>query len=138
MAKAAAPKLSGTAEVLLFLDNCQHPLKPAIEFLRNLILASDKAITEHIKWNGPSFCYGGDDRITFNLHKKDQLLVVYHRGAKGKETKGGGTPLFADSTGLLQWLSNERAVATFVSLEEVQEKKTKIKKLVKDWLKATG
>lgn len=137
MAKAAAPKLSGTAEVLLFLDSCQHPLKPAMEFLRNLILASDKTITEHIKWNGPSFCYGGDDRITFNLHKNDQILVVFHRGAKGKETKSDA-PLFTDSTGLLQWLSNERAVAKFFSLEEVQEKKIKIKKLVKDWLKATG
>lgn len=137
MAKAAAPKLSGTAEVLLFLDTCQHPLKPAMEYLRALILASDKAITEHIKWNGPSFCYGGDDRITFNLHKNDQILIVFHRGAKGKETKGAA-PLFADGTGLLQWLSNERAVAKFASLEEVQEKKTRIKKVVKDWLKATG
>ncbi len=137
MAKAAAPKLSGTAEVLLFLDSCQHPLKPVMELLRELILASDKEITEHIKWNGPSFCYGGDDRITFNLHKNDHILIVFHCGAKGKETKGGA-PLFTDSTGLLQWLSNERAIAKFFSLEEVQEKKTKIKKLVKDWLKASG
>lgn len=138
MAKAGTPKPTGTEQVSLFLQNCEHPLKTAMSLLRELILSSQKGITEHIKWNGPSFCYGGDDRITFNLHRNDHILIVFHCGvkAKGKETKGA-PPLFKDSTGLLEWLSDQRAVSRFFSEEEVAENKNKIKKLVKDWLKAT-
>lgn len=139
MAKAGSPKPTGTEQVLLFLQNSDHPLKAAMLLLRELILSSQKGITEHIKWNAPSFCSEGDDRITFNLHRDDYILVVFHCGvkAKGKETKGA-PPLFKDSTGLLEWLSDQRAVSRFFSEQEVAENKNKIKKLVQDWLKATS
>lgn len=139
MAKAGSSKPTGTQEVLRFLHNSQHPLKTVMTLLRDLILSSQKGITEHIKWNGPSFCYAGDDRITFNLHREDHILVVFHCGskAKGKETRGA-PPLFEDSTGLLEWLSDQRAVSRFCREEEVTTNKNKIKKLVKDWLKATA
>lgn len=139
MTKAGSSKPTGTEQVSLFLQNNEHPLKAAMLLLREQILSSQKGITEHIKWNAPSFCYGGDDRITFNLHRNDHILVVFHCGikAKGKETKGA-TPLFKDSTGLLEWLSDQRAVSRFFSEEEVTENKNKIKKLVQDWLKATS
>lgn len=67
MAKAGSSKPTGTEQVSLFLQNNEHPLKAAMLLLREQILSSQKGITEHIKWNAPSFCYGGDDRITFNL-----------------------------------------------------------------------
>jgi hypothetical protein len=34
---------------------------------RTDVLASDDGITEHVKWNAPSFCYAGVDRVTFRL-----------------------------------------------------------------------
>lgn len=134
MAKA---KQSGPEQVADFLLNLKHPLKPAIETLREIILNSHKAITEHIKWNAPSFCFQDDDRVTFNLHKNDCILLIFHRGAKVKDTKGK-EPLFKDSTGLLEWLSNDRGVVKFYSLEEVNEKKIKLVKLVKQWIKETA
>jgi hypothetical protein len=134
MAKA---KQSGPEQVADFLLNLKHSLKSAIESLREIILNSNKGITEHIKWNAPSFCFQDDDRITFNLHKNDCILLIFHRGAKVKDTKGK-EPLFKDSTGLLEWLSNDRGVAKFYSLEEVNEKKIKLVKLVKQWIKETA
>jgi hypothetical protein len=134
---AKASKLSGSEQVADFLLTTKHPLQSAMEALRKLILSADKGITEHIKWNGPSFCFGGDDRITFNLHKNDCILLVFHRGAKGKEVKGK-EPIFTDTTGLLEWLSNERAIIKIYSLEEVDEQKTKLTKVVKQWIKETS
>jgi hypothetical protein len=134
---AKATKLSGPQQVADFMLTVKHPLKTTMVALRELILSANKDITEHIKWNGPSFCFGGDDRITFNLHKNDCVLIIFHRGAKGKEIKGK-EPIFKDATGLLEWLSNERAVIKIYSLDEVNEKKTKFTKVVKQWIKKTS
>lgn len=134
---AKATKLSGPEQVADFMGTVKHPLKKTMETLREIILSANKHITEHIKWNGPSFCFGGDDRITFNLHKSDCILVIFHRGAKGKEVKGK-EPIFKDATGLLEWLSNERAVIKIYSPDEVTEKKTKLTKVVKQWIKETS
>ncbi|MES2328614.1 MAG: DUF1801 domain-containing protein [Bacteroidota bacterium] len=134
---AKATKLSGPEQVTDFICKLNHPLKPVVITLRELILNADKDLTEHIKWNAPSFCFGGDDRITFNLHKNDCILLIFHRGAKGKEVKGK-EPLFKDTTGLLEWLSNERAVIKFNSPDEVNEKKEKLIKVVKQWIKETS
>ena len=134
MAKA---KLSGSEQVADFLLKLKHPLKPALETLREIILSSHKGLTEQIKWNAPSFCFQDDDRITFNIHKNDCILIIFHRGAKVKETKGKES-LFKDATGLLEWLSGDRAVAKFYSLDEVTIKKAKLVKLVKQWIKETS
>jgi len=39
-----------------FLSELDHPLKPAIVDARKSILVANKAISERIKWNAPSFC----------------------------------------------------------------------------------
>ena len=142
MAKTTTPRkktssLSGTEQVAEFIQTTSHPLKPAVEQVRDIILSVDKAITEHIKWNAPSFCFDGDDRITFNLSKRDYILLIFHRGAKVKDSKSKD-PLFKDTTGLLEWLAPDRAVIKFQSIEDVAAKKTALKKVVKLWLAATG
>jgi hypothetical protein len=130
-------KLSGPEEVTEFMNKTNHPLKKAMEVLREIILNANKGITEHIKWNGPSFCFKDDDRITFNLHKNDCILIVFHRGAKVKDSKGSG-PLFNDTTGILDWVSDDRAVVKLFSLQEVIEKKDNLKKIVIQWIKLTS
>jgi len=45
--------------------------------LRAAILASDLAISEHVKWNAPSFCYGGQDRVTFRLQPRGRLQLIF-------------------------------------------------------------
>ncbi len=131
-----APAPSGTEQVKEFIQTSKHPLKKALEEIREIILGADKRITEHIKWNAPSFCFNGDDRITFNLSKNDRILLIFHRGAKVKDGKSK-EPLFEDTTGMLEWLAHDRAVVKIQTIEEVAGKKAVLTKIVKRWLSAT-
>ncbi|MCW5831977.1 MAG: DUF1801 domain-containing protein [Labilithrix sp.] len=112
-----------------------HAFKPGIEELRAAILASDAAITEHVKWNAPSFCYGGDDRVTFRLPPKGGLQLVFHRGAKSKDA---ATFTFDDPSGLVAWAAADRGVVTLTSLADVRAKKKAIVALVNAWMRATA
>ena len=106
-----------------------------IEAVRKIILSADDKITEHIKWNVPSFCYNGDDRITFNLHAKQGIQLIFHRGAKVKDSKDLE---FNDDTGLLEWKAKDRAILSFTDLADIKSKSAKLKKLVRKWVKATA
>jgi hypothetical protein len=123
-------------EVEVFIQSSRHDLKPAMIALRAIIRKADKTLTEQIKWNAPSFCHAGDDRITFNLSKVDCLQVIWHRGAKSKDRKGKEN-LFIDDSGLLEWLSPDRAISRFYSKTEITKNKTALTKLVKRWVDAT-
>ena len=52
---------STASDVDRYMNDLRHPLKAGVVQLRAAILASNAAITEHVKWNAPSFCYGGTD-----------------------------------------------------------------------------
>ncbi|HEY1013276.1 MAG TPA: hypothetical protein VGE07_11265, partial [Herpetosiphonaceae bacterium] len=64
-----------------FLDELDHPHKPAIAALREQILALDPRIREGIKWNAPSFALG-DDFATFKLRPAETIQIVLHPGAR--------------------------------------------------------
>lgn len=130
------PKKSGPEQVADFFANIDHPLEPAMEKVREIILASDDAITEQIKWKGPSFCYNGDDRVTFNV-RDNAVLLIFHRGAKVKDSTGGGR-LIEDPSGLLQWITDDRATIKFTSEGEVDEKASDLTKVVRLWIAAAG
>lgn len=132
-----AAKLSGTEQVAQFLNKLEHPLKSEIEEVRRIILNTNSQLEEHIKWNAPSFCYNGDDRVTFNLRGKDFFLLVFHCGAKVKENKEKA-PLFEDATGLLEWLSGERATMKFTGTDDVKAKEKGLVEAVAKWLEATS
>ena len=128
-----ASKLSGPEEVAEFMNKLDHPLKKDIEAVRAIILSANKEITEHIKWKAPSFCFNGEDRVTFNI-RNECILLVFHRGAKVKESKGDG-PIFKDTTGLLEWVSHDRALVKLNNSKEVKAKKDLLKKVVSQWVK---
>lgn len=128
-------KANVTIDVSDFLNKIDHPLKEIIVEVREIILSADKEITEHIKWNAPSFCYRNDDRITFRLNKNDCVQLIFHSGAKGKDSHDKGA-IIDDQTGLLEWVADKRALLTFHDIDEVKMKKDMIIKIVKQWLKA--
>ena len=128
------PKKTGPEQVADFFANLDHPLKSAMEKVREIILASDDAITEQIKWKGPSFCYSGDDRVTFNV-RDEAILLIFHRGAKVKDSSGR---LIEDPTGLLQWITDDRATVKFTSEGEVDEKASDLTTVVRLWIAAAG
>ncbi|MEH7121876.1 DUF1801 domain-containing protein [Bacillus sp. JJ1773] len=126
-------KLSGPEQVAEFMNNLEHPLKEEIEEVRNIILSTNDKITEHIKWNAPSFCYEGEDRITFNLHGKGFIRLVFHCGAKVKDRKTN-EHLIVDPSGILEWKAADRAMMKFTDKKDVKAKEEKLREVIKKWL----
>lgn len=125
---------SGSAAVDSYLAELDHPLKDGVVTLRAAILSADDAITEHIKWNAPSFCYAGQDRITFRLRPGDRLQLIFHRGAKVRSDAADF--VFADPSGLLTWLSPDRGMIDFEDLDAVEAHKATVIGLVQRWVRA--
>lgn len=131
-----AKGLTATEEVTAYLTALEHPLKKEIEEVRKVILNANANLTEHIKWNAPSYRFNGDDRITFNLAGKGFFRLIFHCGAKATEKKPKDK-LFEDKTGLLEWAANDRAVAKFTDMHDVKAKKNALIKTIDTWLKVT-
>jgi hypothetical protein len=128
---------SDGTDVDAFMKKLDHPLKPAIEELRSVVKGARDGITEHIKWNAPSFCYRGDDRVTLRLHPSTRLQIIFHRGAKMRSGEDSGFE-FRDESGLIRWLANDRGVVTFGGLEEVKAATPALRDLVRRWMEATS
>lgn len=128
-------RLSGTQQVEEFLSNLEHDLKEEINEVRKIILSVNDQIDEHIKWKAPSFCFEGEDRITFNLRGKGFFRLIFHCGSKVKEVDM--TPFFNHTTDLLEWVSNDRAVVTFYDENDVKAKESKLKEIVTKWIEVS-
>jgi uncharacterized protein YdeI (YjbR/CyaY-like superfamily) len=119
-----------------FINKMDHPLKDLVMQVRELILKTEPHLTEQVKWNAPSFGYKGDDRITMNLSKKDQLLLIFHLGAKVRDEKNLET-LIRDPDKTLEWLSSNRAVMRFRSTADLKTREAALKNNIKVWLQAS-
>ena len=123
----------GSAEVDAFLEAAAHPRTEEIQLVRRVILGL--GLTEHLKWNAPSFCSGGEDRVTMRLQPKDRLELIFHRGAK-KRAPDGFT--FADASGLLTFVAYDRAVVVLTDADDTQTKAPVIGALVAAWCAAVA
>ena len=117
-----------------WLDASDPATRGLVERLRALALAAAPDVTEHIKWNAPSFCVGGDDRITLGLERKGGVRAVLHRGAKAKDAAGF---VFADPDGLATWPAVDRGVLTFTDEAALEAKEEAVAELFRRWLEAT-
>jgi hypothetical protein len=117
-----------------FLEDLDETKRAQVEVLRSIILASNTTLSEHIKWNAPSYILDGEDRITFNVRNKENLVkLVIHMGATRTENKKG-TPVLDDASGLITWSSDIRGILTFSSLEDITSNKDVINDIVNRWL----
>lgn len=103
--------------------------------LRQLALGARRDVSEHIKWNAPSFCLQGNDRITLGLERNGAVRVVLHRGAKVKPVSGFR---FADASGLVRWAAPDRGVLLFRTEQELDAKRDAVSGLFARWLDATA
>lgn len=123
------------SKVTDFLDSLNHALWAEIECLRNIIMSTDYELTEGIKWNGPNYSINGKDRITMRINPQKQIQVIFHRGAKVKEPLK--ERLLSGQYDILIWKENDRAIASFKSLDEIQENSQMIREIVTKWIEAT-
>lgn len=126
-----------STEVTQFLEEQNHPFKIEIEQLRNCILSANARLTENIKWNGPNYFFDGEDRITMRIQPpRKQVQLIFHRGAKKQEQ--ASARLIANKSKLLAWKENDRAVATFVSLQEIENGKAELTTIINEWIDAAN
>jgi hypothetical protein len=118
-----------------FLDALNHPFRAEIEELRKIILSSHISISENIKWNGPNYCLNDEDRITMSIQPPKQIRIIFHCGAKVREAPK--EKLIKNDFGILVWKGNDRAIASFKSMKEIDMQKSNLVKLVAAWLKAS-
>jgi hypothetical protein len=121
--------------VTAYIQKLEPALAEIIETLRQIILSTDTAIGEQIKWNSPSFYYTGEmkpfdpkeykrDIVVINIHK-GYALLVFPTGAKVK-----------DGLGLLEGdYKDGRRLAKFYNMEDVATKGASLKKVITAWLK---
>jgi hypothetical protein len=119
-------------EVETFLAGLDHPHKPEILLLREIILGADATIAEGIKWNAPSF-RTSEYFATFNLRAKDGVQVILHLGAK---KRGGKAAVdLPDPGSLLEWLGPDRASARFRNKADVEAKRSAFAQVIREWIK---
>ena len=125
------------SEVTDFLNELNHPFRKEIELLRNVVLSVDTNLTENIKWNGPNYCFDNEDRITMRIQPttSKQIQLVFHRGAKKQEQPTD--KMIASKSKMLVWKENDRAIASFKNRQDIDNAKTELTEIIKQWISAT-
>ena len=130
-ARPKAPSRPLPDNASAFLTALDHPLKADIEAVRKLILGTDPAIADGVKWNSLSFRHT-DWFATVNLRSKDVVQLVMHTGAKTKDNPKLKIP---DESGLLVWLAKDRALATLGAGKTLKANAKAFEAIVKAWIK---
>ena len=113
-----------------FLESLQHPLKPAVLSLRQIIRQANPSINESIKWNVPSFSTS-EYFATMHLRSQNRIGVILHFGAKKRDTSG---ITIKDPELLLEWLAGDRAQVMFNDLQDLTKKQSALTSLIRDWI----
>jgi len=117
-----------------FMSALDEEQKEQVAFLRAIITGAHPELSEHIKWNSPSYVLAGSDRITFSVRPKYPVAIVLHMGATRPEDKNG-TPIMDDSSGLIEWKSDTRGVISFADLNDSKAKASQFTAIIDRWLK---
>lgn len=123
-------------DVNIFLEALDHPFRKEIDVLRRIILAAVPDLKEDIKWNGPNYTYIGSDLITMRVNPpKMQVQLIFHQGHQKKMQPSSRLIDFEEN--YLTWKENDRAVATFTSIEQIEINELSLSNLIRLWIKAS-
>jgi hypothetical protein len=113
-------------EVDAWFKDLDHPLKDAMLRVRGAILATDKRVTEAIKWKSPTFMFEGNI-ASINPRSKKQVQLMFHQGAsipgKHPHLEGGG---------------DTARYMLFASADDVMAMKGALEKAIRGWIKLKG
>ena len=119
--------------VATFLDDLGPTDRTLVETLLTVVRSVDPALSEHIKWNSPSYVFDGEDRFTVSARPGRPVRLVLHAGATTPEDKAG-PPRFTDTTGLLEWHSDIRASIVFRTPADVTARRDDLRAVLARWL----
>jgi hypothetical protein len=115
--------VAGNPEVTAWFKDLDHPLKKPMLEVRKIIMATDRRMTETIKWKSPTFVFEGN-MASIDPKSKKHVQLMFHQGAAlpGKHPKleGGG--------GTVRYLRFEDA-------DDVKSKKRDLEAAVRAWIK---
>jgi hypothetical protein len=110
-------------EVDAWFAKFDHPLKDAMQRVRQVIMAADKRMGECIKWSAPTFTFEGN-LASFNPRTKKHVSLMFHSGAQipGKHPRlqGGG---------------DTARYMTFADKAEVESSRKDLQSVVRAWCK---
>ena len=121
-------KPAPASDVATFLAKCRHALRPELDALRAIVAGADARLVEGIKWNAPSF-RTSDWFATFHLREPQKVLVVFHLGAKKRDTSQR-LPVGAPE-GMVEWLSPDRCMVT---VDDVKRRGKALQAFVRGWI----
>lgn len=119
------------ADASAYMAALEHPLKPVIEALRQILRTSDPEVSESIKWNAPSYALA-DHFATFKLRPETAVQIVLHTGAKVKKEVTAFK--IDDPDKLLSWAAPDRCLLTFRSLDEVETRSEALRQILNQWI----
>jgi hypothetical protein len=101
------PTVGANPEVDAWFRDLDHPLKDVMLGVRKIVLATDKRVTEAIKWKSPTFMFEGN-LASIDPRSKKHVSLMFHKGAalpgKHPHLEGGGGTVrymrFADTRDL--------------------------------------
>jgi hypothetical protein len=111
--------MTDTEQVEAYLATLDHPHKAEIAAVRTIILNANDKIAERIKWKVPSFYYKDNPKHDLDAA---HLILVFPHG------------LVPDDTGLLEGEWNDRRMARFYNLADVQAKQPTLEAVVNAWV----
>jgi len=108
-----------TADVNAFMKQLDHPLKDAIEAVRDII-KSNPNISERVKWNAPSFFYT-DDLATIHVKARQHVHLIFHHPA-----------IVSIQSEFLEGDYKDRRMMYFESMKEVKARKKELTRIIKE------
>lgn len=120
--RQSVKKPSDAEQVLLFMDQLEHPLKPEIEVVRQIIKNAEPTISERIKWNAPSY-YTSADLLTFNPRMAGKVHLVFHHIA-----------IVQIQSSLLEGDYKDRRMMYFTDMADIETKRPELERILKAYV----
>jgi hypothetical protein len=127
-------KPTNQEQVTAYIQNLEPAFGAIVETIRQTILSTDPEIGEELKWNAPTFFYGGEmapsnpkeykKYIIVTNFLKGRILLVFPSGAKINDTSGFLEGDYKDG----------RRIVYFKSLDDVKSKAEILQNVIKIWL----
>jgi len=115
-----------SAEVDAWFETYENPLRPLVQAVREVILATDPRVSEAIKWKAPTFMYRGNI-ASFYPKSAKHVSLMFHTGAS-----------LPDPAGLLEGDGDTSRVARFSDESDLTAKSEALRGLVRAWIESKG